>query len=109
MNKKSKRNFLSLKKDKSIFSNKKAQGLPLNTIVIAVLVLLVLVVLIYVFSDQIRDFVLGVKSCSLKGGSCKPYCNPGEFEVDAKCAADSSNAVRVCCRGAPGFNETPTR
>lgn len=88
--------------------DKKAQGLPLNTIVIAVLVLLVLVVLIYVFSDQIRDFVLGIKSCSLKGGSCRQSCNPGEFEVDAKCASDN-NQARVCCRGAPGFNETPTR
>ena len=48
---------------------KKAQGLPLNTIVIAVIALIVLVVLILIFRGQIGVFNRGT-SCDARGGKC---------------------------------------
>ena len=43
--------FAALKNDKvKIMNNKKAQGMPLNTIVIAAIVLVVMVVLILIFT-----------------------------------------------------------
>ena len=36
--------------------NKKGQGLPLNTIIIAIIVIVVLVVIILIFTGQIRIF-----------------------------------------------------
>ena len=49
---------------------KKAQGLPLNIIIIAVIVLIVLVVMIAIFTGRIRLFPSAVQSCQGKGGSC---------------------------------------
>lgn len=43
--------------------NKKAQGLTLNTIIIATLALIVLVVLILIFMGKINIFNLGAETC----------------------------------------------
>jgi hypothetical protein len=48
---------------------KKAQGLPLNTIVIAVIALIVLIVLVLIFRGQIGVFNKGT-SCDARGGKC---------------------------------------
>jgi len=47
---------------------KKAQGLSLNTIIIAVLVLIVLVILIILISGRMRDFRKGINACD---GTCE--------------------------------------
>lgn len=52
-----------------MFKNKKAQGLSLNTIVIAAIVLIVLVVLILIFTGRMGDFITNLlseteKTCS---------------------------------------------
>jgi hypothetical protein len=52
-------------------TRKKAQGLSMNTIIIAALVLLVLVVLAIIFGTRSRAFNQGQSSCISKGG----YCN----------------------------------
>jgi len=51
--------------------NKKAQGLPLNLIIIAVIVLIVLAVIIAIFVGKIRVLPTGVQSCEGRGGSCQ--------------------------------------
>jgi hypothetical protein len=48
---------------------KKAQGLPLNTIVMAVLALVVLIVLVLIFRGQVGVFNKGT-SCDARGGKC---------------------------------------
>jgi hypothetical protein len=65
---------------------KKAQGLPMNVIVIAALVLLVLIVLAIIFGGKVKEFGAGVSSCKAKGGDCKSSCDllRGEYQVDAK-------------------------
>ena len=82
--------------------NKKAQGLSLNTIIIAVLVLVVLVILVLIFSGKITDFRRGVSACD---GTCKTsssgcaedenpiYLSNCDANGDGK--ADGGN---YCCR-----------
>lgn len=50
--------------------NRKAQGLPLNVIIIAVILLVVLVVLIVIFTGRTGKFAKQADSCSVKGGEC---------------------------------------
>ena len=45
------------------FSNKKAQGISLNVIIIAVLALIVLVVLVIIFTGSTGDVSQDIKSC----------------------------------------------
>jgi hypothetical protein len=49
-------------------TNKKAQSMSLNVIIVAVLALIVLVVLLYVFSSKINIFGKGVSTCQ---GTCE--------------------------------------
>ena len=50
---------------------KKAQGLSLNTIIIAALVIMVLVILALVFTGQIGGFSEDTDGCNAKGGQCR--------------------------------------
>jgi len=61
---------------------KKAQGLSLRTIIIAVIVLIVLVVLIVIFGSKIGSWTGSVKSCSASGGiaDCSSDCEPGTLQ-----------------------------
>ena len=52
---------------------KKAQGISINTIIIAAIALIVLVVLVAVFTGRLGGFISGVESCQDKGGTCKSY------------------------------------
>ena len=72
----------------NIFKNKKAQGLPLNVIVVAAIVLIVLVVLIAIFSGQMAEFLKRIglvkKECAEQGGEWKTSCDTAtEKEVIA--------------------------
>lgn len=58
---------------------KKAQGLSLNTIIIAALVIMVLVILALVFTGQMGSFGEETGSCSGKGGKCRGDCNDDEI------------------------------
>ncbi len=81
-------------------NNKKAQGLPLNTIVIAIIVLLVLIVIVYIFSAQIGDWVRGIKSCEKSGGICKPSCGVNERpDTFSKCPKVSDAEQKCCIQG----------
>ena len=50
---------------------KKAQGLPLNTIVIAALVLLVLVILALILTGKLGNFAAKTGECITLGGTCQ--------------------------------------
>jgi hypothetical protein len=54
--------------------HKKAQGMSINTLIIAILVLVVLVVLVLIFTGYIGGWSKGVaqnsKTCGSQGGTC---------------------------------------
>lgn len=74
---------------------KKAQGLSLNTIIIAALVIMVLVILALVFTGQMGSFGTSTKSCISKGGNCKQTCEDNEMQ--ALFVATCSEEGEICC------------
>ena len=79
--------------------NKKAQGLTLNTVVIAILVLLVLVILSLIFLKGVKPISEGIAACENKGGACiaRNQCNPDTDRI----------ITGVSCSGADGKAGTP--
>ena len=89
--------------------NKKSQGLPLSTIVIAVVVLVVLLVLVGIFTGYFGDFV---PSLTAAGEQTCP-----EEQIKDECDAvlekrvygnfgDSIPSGKVCCKSLPDCSET---
>ncbi|MFH2028845.1 MAG: hypothetical protein ABIJ08_06915 [Nanoarchaeota archaeon] len=91
---------------------KKAQGLSLQTIIIAAIVLIVLIVLWAIFTGQIGGFSKGVGSTTEGLNACKSRCKAlGIYDSDLShygpCVAtekamgkvkdDSGNDVDCCC------------
>ena len=78
---------------------KKAQGLSLNTIVIAAIALIVLVVLVLIFTGNMGSFGIGVKSCEGKSGTCesgadaKTACGDKAYLRGTNCDKDG----KYCC------------
>lgn len=60
---------------------KKAQGLSLNTIVIAALVLIVLVILILILSGKMGGFKRGLDACDGRCVSSASDCNDYETPI----------------------------
>ncbi|MFT4309947.1 MAG: hypothetical protein ACMXYL_05685 [Candidatus Woesearchaeota archaeon] len=87
--------------------NKKAQGLPLNTIIIAIIVIVVLVVIILIFTGQIvifDDTVGATRNvCEENFGICVP--NEGSEPCQARglspsdhdCPEVVTGQPRICC------------
>jgi len=74
---------------------KKAQGLPLNVIIIAVIVLIVLAVIIAIFAGRISIFSKSVGDCEAKGGVCKnsvSECTEDQAPVSGLCGEN-----KICC------------
>ena len=71
---------------------KKAQGLPLNIIIIAIILLIVMAVVIFIFLGGARDFDKGLKNCEAKGGVCKPQCASDEIALPSICPEGE-----LCC------------
>jgi len=82
-------------------SSKKAQGISINTIIIAAIALIVLVVLVMVFTGNIGKWVGGVDSCINKGGECKASCvTETEQEITGTdCSKETTN--NKCCIAMP--------
>lgn len=55
--------------------NVKAQGISINTIIIALIGLLVLVILVIIVSGNVRDVNTTAGQCATKGGECVPNTN----------------------------------
>ena len=75
--------------------NKKAQGLSLNTIIIAALVIMVLIILGLVFMGRMGTFGQKQDSCIGKGGTCRTECAEGEMQslLGGDCPEDDE----YCC------------
>jgi hypothetical protein len=85
--------------------NKKGQGMPLNTIIIAIIVIVVLVVIILIFTGQINIFQRSANACLARGGFCSVDACPGAM-IDAghSYCANLQDGRQYCCRGLPGGN-----
>ena len=75
----------------------RAQGLSLNTIVIAALVLVVLVVLVVILTGQVGRFGGSLKDCSSLGGECQNGCNEGQAEIKGTNCPDDYSGKPQCC------------
>ena len=79
---------------------KKAQGMSINVIIIAVLALLVLVVLAFIFMGKIAVFTETTGSCEkIAGRECAYTCDPGYTEDSSGACLDEDNEPtgKVCC------------
>ncbi len=74
--------------------NKKAQGLPINTIIIAILALLVFVVIFMIFTGKIRVFGGELASCTGKGGFCTSSDCYSGYQTEIK---ETDCAGTKCC------------
>ena len=101
--------------------NKKAQGLPMNTIVIAALVLVVMVVLILIFTGNIGGWVGDVDKtetsamaraeCLGKGGIVKENCDDktekstpiDDLGTNLKCCVKKILTPKEKCEAAGGY------
>ena len=92
--------------------NKKAQGLSLNTIIVAIVVLIVLVVLIMVFTGYFGSrFTPAVTSCVNSGGVCQESsgitgaeCGYNAFGT-AKTQIGASCDTGICCARGLGTSD----
>jgi hypothetical protein len=79
-----------------MIKNKNAQGLSMNTIIIATLAILVLVVIAIIFSGKIRDGNNTMRTCESLGGRCEQNCSKigGMQKIgDSK----TTNCESECC------------
>jgi hypothetical protein len=80
--------------------NKKAQGLSLNTIIVAIIVLIVLVVIIMLFTGYFGSkFTPGVTSCGAQGGTCilTADCKSAFGAGRTISSSDCQTEGNVCC------------
>ena len=75
---------------------KKAQGLSLKMVVIAVISLVVLIVLIAIFTGKIGIFGENLTDCSSKGGNC---VSQGQCESYKLISTATCSEGEVCCMG----------
>lgn len=90
-----------------MLSTKKAQGMSLNTVIIAIIVLVVLVVLIMIFTGYFsRIFTPTVQSCETTlSGKCRVLACADDEATIAKYDGDTaaakagcSTGIRFCCK-----------
>lgn len=83
---------------------KKAQGISINTIIIAALALLVLVVLSVIFLGRTGIFAKESASCLTNGGSCVVgACPQGSTAYPSwSCEKTSEGAFQRCCVSVAG-------
>lgn len=79
---------------------KKAQGMSVNVIIIAVLALLVLVVLAFIFTGKIGQFASTTADCeSIAGNTCEIQCGNGYVQDNSRGCFDEDKEPtgEVCC------------
>ena len=83
-----------------MLSDKRGQGLSLNTIVIALIVLTVLVVIIVIFTGALGNIVPGFQKCSVPPNQCAldaSSCDKNDgfvYNPGLKC----ENKAEFCCQ-----------
>ncbi len=79
---------------------KKAQGLPLRTVILAIIALIVLASLIYIFvAKGTTPFARGIGACEERGGQCSETCE-GAYPIATfkGCYDDEDyNKSYTCC------------
>jgi hypothetical protein len=96
---------------------KKAQGMSINTIIIAIIVLVVLVVLVMIFTGYFGGWTGRVATCSSQAGICVTNTNTGMCQdvvsdsdvspLGGKCFSSGTtvDATKICCP--PGTRAKP--
>jgi len=89
--------FLMIRRNREAIS-RKAQGLPINTIIIAILAIAVLFLLMFLFIRKGGEFGKATTDCQSLGGTCVNSCTdiPSGIPVSGTCAGQG----QVCCRSA---------
>lgn len=77
-----------------MFKIKKAQGMSMSVIIIAVLALLVLVILSVVFTSKMRDTRKNVDHCENNGGKCVMADFVGDIDTPHYCQ-DTYDSVKT--------------
>lgn len=80
-----------------MLKHKRAQGLSINVIIIAVLGLVVLLVLIAIFSKTSGKSISVFEDCQARGGECRLVasgCLNGEIKMTAASCKEKST---ICC------------
>ncbi len=75
--------------------NKKADGLSMQVVIIAIICIIVLAVLVAIFLSKTGIFGTQVSNCRAKGGECQPVapCPEKEVAVGGLC----TDPEYVCC------------
>lgn len=76
---------------------KKAQGLPMNVIIIAAIALIVLVVIVVIFTGKARTFTAETGSCASQGGKCAQSLIPPQQSCPAGWATISNKDPDCTC------------
>jgi len=76
-----------------MLKKRRAQGLPVTVIIVAVLALIALVVVMAIFTGNYGKFSKDIQSCALKSGTCRAACESGESQIDAECQKEKPK----CC------------
>ena len=81
---------------------KKAEGLPITIIVVAIMALLVLVIVLVIFTGKIGESNRGFSSCIGDGKGCvksDSECSSDEAAIPKKCGkiGDKSFIGEFCC------------
>lgn len=80
--------------------DKRGQGLPLNTIIIALLVITVLVVVVVIFTGQTKNFTAGLRDCATSGGTCEAgtdQCPAGYSKAPLSSCDKKDGKDQTCC------------
>ncbi|MBS3176893.1 hypothetical protein J4457_06685 [Candidatus Woesearchaeota archaeon] len=85
-----------------MISSQKAQGLPLNVIILAAIGLIVMVVIIMIFYRESGETSATLKSCFTQGGKCVPAS--GDKSAEDVCVDDVNNPGRVLVGATGGCN-----
>jgi hypothetical protein len=93
---------------------KKAQGMSVNTIVVAIIVLIVLVILVLLLSGYFRGWGKSMTTCHSQGGTCVPTYDQcvsiGDVtQTSLPISAEGCGSNQKCCpngyvgRGDPAY------
>ncbi|HIH42261.1 TPA: hypothetical protein HA246_01315 [Candidatus Woesearchaeota archaeon] len=80
--------------------SKKAQGMPINVIIIAVIALILLVVILAITSGKLKVFGKGTANCKAQGGDCEPvtFCvKPKYTDVLGTDCESRTDGKTLCC------------
>ena len=84
--------------------SRKAQGLSLGFIIVAIISIVVLVIIIFAFNKNFKLFNSDLISCASRVGTCKDSCDSDTevsyFNTDCNdhSRSDGTDGTQVCCK-----------